>query len=391
MRLLWAVLAVGTLAQAQNDWRTYGGSDPNGSVENRRYSTLKQIDTKNVTKLMQAWSFTARPADAKGAARASQVTPLVVNGVMYLVTSYQSLVAMEPETGKVIWTYSHGHAGRPPRGIAYWPGEGGSPAEILFGTFDGFLIALDAKTGKAVSGFGTNGEIDLKAGMMNGLTEHYGLSAAPVIYKDLVMTGSHTIDSPGLGPRGDLRAWDVRTGKLVWTFHSIPEPGEKGHETWLDDGWKNRSGTNAWTTFSVDAPTGTVFVTFDSPSADLYGGDRPGNDLYGNSLVALDAATGKYKWHFQTIHHDIWDYDAPGPVMLTEVVRNGARIPVVALVEQDRVRVRIRSARWEADLRHSGKAGSQRRCSGRMVFADAARAGKAAPDHAPRHDSRRDR
>src|SRR5580704_14798213 len=296
MRLFWIALPVFLpLLHAQNDWPTYGGADPGGTVGNRRYSPLKQIDTGNVTKLTQAWSFNGRPEDGgKGAGRASQTTPLVVNGVLYLLTPYQSLVAMEPETGKPIWTYSHQHTGRPPRGIAYWPGDRTNPAEMLFGTFDGFLIAQDAKTGKPVTGFGTNGEIDLKTGMMNGHPEeHYGLSAAPVIYKDLVMTGSHTIDSPGLGPRGDLRAWNVRTGKLVWTFHSIPEPGERGHETWLNDGWKNRSGTNAWTTFSIDASTGTVFVTFDSPSADLYGGDRHGNNLYGNSLVALDAATGK--------------------------------------------------------------------------------------------------
>lgn len=336
MRIFWLALAAASLAaslaQAQNDWRSYGGTDPNGSVENRRYSTLKQIDTSNVTKLTRAWTYNARPADTKGAARASQATPLVVNGVMYVVTPYSSLAAIEPETGKTIWVYNHAHAGRPPRGLAYWPGGGGNPPELLFGTADGFLIAVDAKTGKPITGFGTNGEIDMKTGMMNDRPqEHYGLSAAPVIYKDLVLTGSHTIDSPGLGPRGDLRAWDVKTGKLVWTFHSIPEPGEKGHETWLDDGWKNRSGTNAWTTFSVDAQSGTVFVTFDSPSADLYGGDRPGNNLFGNSLVAIDAATGKMKWYFQTIHHDVFDYDAPGPAMLTDVARNGTRIPAVVL------------------------------------------------------------
>ena len=325
-------LACLAMAQAQNDWPTYGGGRAGSSVENTRYSALKQIDSGNVTKLTQAWSFNSRPADSTGMPRASQATPLVVNGVLYLITYYQSLVALEPETGKQLWIYSHAHAGRPPRGIAYWPGQGSNPPELVFGTADGFLIALNAKTGKAIPGFGTNGEIDLKTGMMNGLPqEHYGLSAAPVIYKNLVMTGAHTIDSPGLGPRGDLRAWDVLTGKLVWTFHSIPEPGEKGHETWLNDGWKNRSGTNAWTTFSVDAQSGTVFVTFDSPAADLYGGDRPGNNLFGNSLVAIDAATGKLKWYFQTIHHDVFDYDAPGPPVLTDIVRNGTRIPAVIL------------------------------------------------------------
>ena len=327
-RVVSVAAMVAPLLCAQKDWPFYGGD-----AGNARYSTLKQIDTKNVATLTQAWTFNARPASATGVARASQATPLVVNGVMYVVTPYESLAALQPETGKELWTFSHKHTGRPPRGLAYWPGDQSHPPEIVFGTFDGFLLAVDAKTGKAVTGFGTNGEIDLKVGMGHDKypSAHYGLSAAPVIYKNLVMTGSHTQDSPGLGPRGDLRAWDVTTGKLVWTFHSLPEPGEKGHETWLNDGWKDRSGLNAWTTFSVDNQTGTAFVTFDSPSADLYGGDRPGNDLYGNSLVALDAATGKLKWYFQTIHHDIWDYDAPGPALLTDVVRNGTRIPVVAL------------------------------------------------------------
>jgi glucose dehydrogenase len=157
----------------------------------------------------------------------------------------------------------------------------------LFGTGDGFLLAVDAKTGKAVSDFGKNGEVDLRVGMKEQYPKvHYGLSGAPIIYKNLAITGSHTQDSPGLGSRGDARAWDVRTGKLVWTFHSVPQPAEKGHETWLNDGWKDRSGVNAWTTSSIDPQTGTLYMTFDSPSYDFYGGDRPGNDLFGNSLVA---------------------------------------------------------------------------------------------------------
>ncbi len=310
--------------EAQTSWNAYGGD-----AGNTRYSTLDQINTQNVTKLAPAWVYDMRPPGAK-MPRPAQATPLVVNGVLHMVTAYQSLLALEPETGQVIWTFTHKHTARPPRGIAYWPGDGGHPAEILFGTGDGFLIAVDAKTGKAVSGFGVNGEIDLKVGMKDKYPDvHYGLSGAPVIYKDLVITGSHTQDSPGLGSRGDARAWDVRTGKLVWTFHSVPQPGEKGHETWLNDGWRDRSGVNAWTTSSVDAQTGTLYMTFDSPSYDLYGGDRPGNDLFGNSLVALDAATGKMKWYFQTIHHDIWDYDAPATPTLVDVVHNGERIPAV--------------------------------------------------------------
>ncbi len=311
--------------QAQTNWPAYGGD-----AGNTRYSTLDQINTQNVTKLAQAWIFDTRPQGSAKTRLSAQVTPLVVNDVLYAVTAYQSLVALQPETGKVIWTFMHQHRARPPRGLAYWPGDAANPPEILFGTGDGFLLAVNAKTGKAVSGFGQNGAVDLKTGMMGRFHDvHYGLSGAPVIYKNLAITGSHTQDSPGLGARGDARAWDVRTGKLVWTFHSVPQPGEKGHETWLNDGWKERSGVNAWTTSSIDEQTGTLYMTFDSPSYDLYGGDRPGNDSFGNSLVALDAATGKLKRYFQTIHHDIWDYDTPATPTLVDVVHNGQRIPAV--------------------------------------------------------------
>jgi len=323
--ILVVSLAAALPLLGQTNWPAYGG-DP----ANTRYSTLDQINTSNVSKLAQAWVYDTRPTGSGKSNRNSQATPLVVNSVMYLVTAYQSLVALEPETGKLIWTYSHHHTGRPPRGIAYWPGDKNNPPEILFGTFDGYLIALNANSGKPVDGFGKNGEIDLKVGMKDKFPEvHYGLSGAPVIYKDVAITGSHTQDSPGLGSKGDLRAWDVRTGKLLWTFHAVPLPGEKGHETWLNDGWQDRSGVNAWTTGSLDAATGTLYMTMDSPSYDLYGGDRPGNNLYGNSLVALDAATGKVKWFFQTVHHDIWDYDAPGPPPLVDVVHGTQRIPAL--------------------------------------------------------------
>jgi len=326
---IWTVLlgAAATLAalNAQSNWPAYGGD-----LANTRYSTLDQINTGNVAKLAQAWVYDTRPSGGAKTNRNSQATPLVINDVLYLVTSYQSLVALEPETGKLIWTYSHQHAGRPPRGIAYWPGDKDNPPEILFGTFDGFLIALNANTGKPIAGFGSDGQIDLKVGMKDKFPDvHYGLSGAPAIYKNLAITGSHTQDSPGLGSKGDVRAWDVRTGKLAWTFHAVPLPGEKGHETWLNDGWQDRSGVNGWTTGSLDAATGTLYMTLDSPSYDLYGGDRPGTNLYGNSLVALDAATGKIKWHFQTVHHDIWDYDAPGPPPLVDVVHGSQRIPAL--------------------------------------------------------------
>ena len=323
--LIWAA-AGAAAAPVPTDWPVYGGS-----LNSTRYSMLRQINTGNVSRLSQAWVFDMRQG-AGQAARPAQVTPLVVKGVMYTVTPYKSLVALDPDTGKPIWTFTHAHSGRPPRGIAYWAGDRENGPRLLFGTYDGFLLAVDAKTGKAVTSFGANGEIDLKVGMKDQQkfpNVHYGLSGAPVVYQNLVIVGSHTQDSPGLGSKGDARAFDTRTGKLVWTFHSVPQPGETGHDTWLNDGWIDRSGVNSWTTSSVDAQTGTLFMTFDSPSYDLYGGDRPGNDLFGNSLVALDAATGKMKWYFQTIHHDIWDYDAPATPMLLDVTRDGRKIPAV--------------------------------------------------------------
>ncbi|MBV9507243.1 MAG: PQQ-binding-like beta-propeller repeat protein, partial [Acidobacteriia bacterium] len=303
------VCAAAFVARAETgaDWPVYGGD-----LGNTHYSKLNQINTGNVSKLVEAWTFDTKQPGAPNTSRQVEVTPLVVNGVMYLVTAYQSLVALDAESGKPIWVFKHTHAGRPPRGVAYWPGDAGNPARILFGTADGFLLAVNAQNGKAIPGFGKEGEIDLKVGMNEKFPgHHYGLSAAPIIYKNVAITGSHTQDSPGLGPKGDMRAWDARTGKLLWTFHSVPRPGETGHETWLNDGWQDRSGTNAWTTSTIDLETGTLFATFDSPSYDYYGGDRPGKNLFGNSLVALDAATGKMQWYFQTIHHDIWDWDAP--------------------------------------------------------------------------------
>jgi glucose dehydrogenase len=327
MRTALLVVFAAGLLHAGTDWPVYGGD-----LANTRYSALSQINTRNVSTLVQAWIFNTRPASETGMPRPAQTTPLVINGVLYVVTGYQSLVALDPQTGKQLWVFTHKHAGRPPRGIAYWPGDKDNPARILFGTFDGFLLAVNAKTGQAIPNFGTGGEIDLKVGVKDQTRfarNHYGLSGAPIVYKNLAITGSHTQDSPGLGSKGDARAWDVRTGNLVWTFHSVPQPGETGHDTWLNDGWIDRSGVNAWTTSTIDTQTGTLFMTFDSPSYDLYGGDRPGNNLFGNTLVALDAATGKLQWYFQTIHHDIWDYDAPATPTLVEVTKDGRKIPAV--------------------------------------------------------------
>jgi quinoprotein glucose dehydrogenase len=313
-------------AWAQNDWAAYGHD-----LGAQRYVPLKQINPSNVSTLVEAWRYETKPAGDTGNRRGSGTTPLLVNGVLYFATPYQSLVAIEPETGKPIWTFHHEHAARTSRGLAYWPGDRNSPPSIYFGTEDGFLIAVNARTGKLVPGFAKEGELNLAAGMKDDSVANapYGLNGAPAVYKNLIFTGSHLQDYGSYGGRGDIRAWDTATGKLVWTFHTVPRPGEPGHETWLDDGWINRSGANVWNTFSVDTETGTLLMPIGSPSDDRYGGDRPGANLYGNSLVAVDAMTGKLKWYFQNVHHDLWDYDLPPQPTLVDIHKDGQKIPAL--------------------------------------------------------------
>jgi len=316
------------LAQAswgQTDWPVYA-HDPGAN----RYSPLTQINANNVSKLVQAWTYDTKPATPPAGMRDARTTPLVVNGVMYFVTAFRGVVAVDPETGKNIWSFEHKRNARPAKGIAYWPGGNGSPPTLFFGTDDGYMYALNAKTGKLVPGFATEGELELKKGMKDNYPNAtYGLNGTPQVYKNLVITGSHVQDNGQLGGIGDVRAWDTSTGKLVWTFHTVPRPGETGHETWLNDGWKDRSGVNVWSTFTVDAQTGTLLMTLGSASDDRYGGDRPGANLFANSLVALDIATGKLKWYFQTVHHDLWDTDLPPQPTLVDVVHNGKKIPAL--------------------------------------------------------------
>lgn len=313
-----------------------------------RYSPLAQIDATNVAKLVPAWTYhmngaaeiSPSPTDPVGPASRPAVrrnvkpeaTPLVVNGVMYMPTTAGYVVALKPETGTELWRYSLPGKGVPSfRGVAFWAGDRQAPPEILFGTSDGNLIALNANTGKPTPGFGNEGVVNMKAGIDNGYPDSmFGLTSPPIIFKNLVITGAHNQELPYLGMAGDTRAWDVRTGKLVWRFHSVARPGEIGGETWEGDSWKGRSGTNVWGFMSIDPQLGLLYMPFGSPTEDFWGGDRKGANLFGNSIVAVEAETGKLKWHFQTVHHDLWDFDAvPAPVLIT-VTRNGRKIPAVA-------------------------------------------------------------
>jgi quinoprotein glucose dehydrogenase len=317
------------LAQTHNDWPTYG-HDPAGT----RYSPLAQINARNVTTLRRAWTFHMSPDSAARlpVARVGEATPLVVNGKLFLTTPYNQVVALEPETGKLLWSYALPSGGNPAvRGLEYYPGDQRSPPQIVFGTSDAKLISLNVNTGKPVPGFGDEGLVDLKQGVLNGFPKaFYDLSSPPIMYQDLVITGAHTQEAPSLGAAGDTRAWDIHTGKLVWQFHSVPQPGEIGHETWEGDSWKGRSGTNVWGMMTVDVQRGLVFMPFGQSTYDYYGGDRKGANLFGNCLVALEAKTGKLKWYFQTVHHDVWDYDPSAPPILFDVTRNGRTIPAIA-------------------------------------------------------------
>jgi quinoprotein glucose dehydrogenase len=325
---------------AQTDWPVYG-HDAGGM----RYSPLKQIDTSNVSRLQRAWTYHTGelgeplPAESSARAVAFETTPLVIGNVLYFSTPANRVIALDPETGKEIWKYdphanwrektrAHAH-----RGVAYWPGDQRTPPRILFGTLDGRLIALNAKSGQPAPGFGNEGEVNLRSGVADGFPDSvYAVTSPPAIYRDLVITGAEVPERPGSGPSGDVRAWDIRSGKLVWQFHTIPRPGEPGHETWEGDSWKDRTGVNVWSIMTVDAERGMVFLPIGSPAYDFYGGDRKGKNLYGNCLVALDARSGKLLWYYQFVHHDVWDYDPPAPPALITVRRGGREIPAVVQV-----------------------------------------------------------
>ncbi|MCC6858429.1 MAG: PQQ-binding-like beta-propeller repeat protein [Bryobacterales bacterium] len=299
-------------------WPAFG-NDP-GAM---RYSPLRQIHAGNAGRLKPAWTFRmGKPG--------SEAVPIVVDGVMYL-TAPDGVYALVPETGELLWKYEAAPVAL--RGLAYWKGSGGLHSRVFTGNGH-YLLALDVTTGRPAPGFANEGRLDLKQGVLGDLPDaRYVLQSPPAVFGDVVITGSSNGEgAPARGAYGDIRGWDARTGKLLWTFHTVPRPGEAGAETWPPDGWRNRSGTNVWGFFSVDVKRGIVYAPLGSPTADFYGKDRPGDNLYGNSLVALDARTGRKKWHQQLVHHDIWDYDLAAPPALFDIRRGGRVIPAVAQI-----------------------------------------------------------
>ena len=327
-----------------NEWQFYGG-DQAGT----RYSALKEINRANVSQLRRAWVYHTGELDlglqTAPFQAAFSCTPLVIDGVMYLSTPSSRVIALDAETGKEIWKFDP-QIGKKERefnahrGVSYWEGParagGGRDRRILFGTVDGRLFALNADTGKPAPDFGNNGQVDLRAGVADkwAQTPSWGarVTSPAAIYKDLVIVGWGLPEYPAKGPSGDVRAYDVRTGKLVWTFHTVPHPGEVGHDTWEGQSWEERMGANVWSMMSVDEERGLVFLPIGSPTYDFYGGDRKGQNLFANSLVALNAATGKLAWYYQMVHHDLWDYDLPAQPLLITVRSNGRPVAAVAQI-----------------------------------------------------------
>jgi quinoprotein glucose dehydrogenase len=323
---LWISLVIGAQQSKQSsntqprvgDWPMY-----NHDLASTRYSPLTQITSKNVTNLKLAWSLPLRPNRSGGAAGGvggfSEATPIVVNGVMYLPAGNRVL-ALDPDTGKEIWHYELANGTLTRRNVGYWPGDRNTPPR-LFVTAGRRLIAINAVTGETPLTFGKEGEVDIVV----------PYNSAPTVYKNLLFVGANVPEQQGSGQAGNTRAYDARTGAKVWEFHSVPQPGEIGNETWKGDSWKNRTGVNHWGfNMTVDAERGLLYTIFGSPASDYYGGDREGNNLFGNSVVALEAETGKLKWYFQVVHHDQWDFDLSPPPVLLDVTVKGKKVPALA-------------------------------------------------------------
>ncbi len=298
MKLQWILLALGIapLLHAQNDWASYGQDQ--GAT---RFSKLNQINTSNVTKLKRAWTF---HTDVNAA---NEATPIVVDSVMYL-SAANGYFAVDAVTGTQIWKFDAKETTL--RGVSYWPGDSKSPARIIGAVGGGKVVALNAKTGKPIPEFGNEGFIEIKTRM----------PSPPALYKEMMIlpTMDHTV-----------RAWNVRTGEPVWTFNLVPQPGEAGHDSWQNDAWKTTGGVNVWGHISVDTTLGIAYIPTDPPSPDYVGISRPGDTLYGTSVVALDANTGKLKWYQQLVHHDLWDFDSAAAPTLIDVNQHGTHIPAV--------------------------------------------------------------
>lgn len=295
-----------------SNWLTYA-RDPAGT----RFSELNEINEDNVASLARAWSYRARPEG--GGIIVSSATPIVIDGIVYYPVG-DAVVALEGHSGKEIWRHPvTGGVAR--RTVSYWPGDANHPSRLFYST-GSRIVAISPVDGSLDETFAASGAIELDV----------PYNAPPSVFKDVLVIGAN-VNEMQRGQPGNSRAFDARTGEKLWEFNTVPRPGETGHETWLDDGWKNRSGTNVWVWYmTFDEATDTVYMTVGSPSANYYGGDRPGDNLFGNSLVALDLRSGALRWYFQAIHHELWDWDLPAPPVLVDLNVEGGSVSALALI-----------------------------------------------------------
>lgn len=341
----WSRVEAARLKTAAGEWPAYGGTNAAA-----KYSPLDQIDASNVNRLKVAWTWDSpdaaiikdNPSLAPGE---FQATPIMADGVLYTSTAFCQVVAIDPATGRNLWVYDPGawkrgkytSKGMQHRGVAYW--RDGDDARVLIGTGDNRLIALDARNGKPIPSFGVGGEVDLGVVGLQRPPKRdpidlFASTSPPTICRDVIVMGQYIHDRPVVAdmPPGDVRGFDVRTGKLLWTFHTVPMKGEFGWETWEDGSAARNGNANIWAPMAADDDLGLVYLPGSCPTNNFYGGARPGDNLFGNALICLDAKTGRRRWHYQFVHHDIWDFDLPCAPNLVDIRVGGRRIKAVAQV-----------------------------------------------------------
>ena len=337
--LIAVVVALGAAGPTARPRAAADRDSPAPAHPSTRWTAIDELTPGNVSRLREVWrAHTGEFAGGQGpnptrAVEGFQTRPVLAGDVLLVTTTTSKIIGLDAATGRERWRHDP-FAGRerpcesPHRGVTLW--QAGTPEATAFsGTCDGRLIALDPVSGRPRPGFGRAGALDLRPGADAREGEAYGVTSPPAVFRDLVIVGALAPEGVARGPAGDVRAFDARTGAERWRFHTVPRPGEPHHETWAPDAWQRRTGVNVWSEMTVDESRGLVFLPLGSASYDFYGGDRPGDNLYANSLVALDAATGAKRWHQQLVHHDIWDYDLPAAPILVEITREGRAVPAV--------------------------------------------------------------
>ena len=393
--VLVMVLASAATAAAQQgvsgEWRVHGGD-----AGFTRYAALDQIDSETVGDLQIAWRREAVDASLRERwpelrySNQLRSTPIMVDGVLYASNGIGLVEAFDPGTGETIWVQDatflgdETPRGAPNRGVGWWESD---DERRIFALRPPHLMAVDAETGQLIDSFGEAGLVDLTYDAATG----YSGTSPPLVVKDVVILGSAMADHPFTKEQhpGDVRAYDVRTGALRWTWSPIPRAGEPGVETWLDNSWEYSGMSNVWTMFSADLELGYVYLPTGAPTNDMYGGHRPGNNLYANSLVCVDAATGEHVWHFQTVHHDLWDYDNNVAPILMDITVDGREVKAVVQLTKQAIAYTFDRVTGEPVWPIVERAVPGSNTPGRMDLTDAAVSDQAAPLRPPRHRHRR--